>query len=298
MAIREVTNDDSKYYDLESELYFLFAEAIDLIFDPHTHDFYELIVINSGSLSMVLCEEKLELPEGSLLLVRPNDPHYNLEVPKNCKQLRLAIAPQIIDELFNFIYDNSIKEKFDSFKRLPVVHLSRHECEALYATVIQLSTLPYNRKRLIRSQVRALVTNLINQHYLKYLIRPLDDSLDNVSHYVPLWFSQLLWDMNSQQYLNYKLDDWAAKFGYTKEHICRCFSKYVGITFNKYVNNVRINCASNLLAHTSLSILDVSLECGFQSLSHFYHVFQATTNMTPLKFRQTHARWKEGIRIE
>ncbi|MEG1678380.1 MAG: AraC family transcriptional regulator, partial [Clostridia bacterium] len=34
------------------------------------------------------------------------------------------------------------------------------------------------------------------------------------------------------------------------------------------------------------SIIDISIEAGFNNLSHFYHVFQSTYQMSPKHFRQ------------
>ncbi|SHH72406.1 helix-turn-helix domain-containing protein, partial [Clostridium grantii] len=44
--------------------------------------------------------------------------------------------------------------------------------------------------------------------------------------------------------------------------------------------------AKNLLTNTNMSILDISMESGFENLSHFYHLFKKNFQVTPAKFRK------------
>ncbi|MFQ9680044.1 MAG: helix-turn-helix domain-containing protein [Ruthenibacterium lactatiformans] len=45
-------------------------------------------------------------------------------------------------------------------------------------------------------------------------------------------------------------------------------------SFREYVNALRLDCARDLLAATELSMLEVSMESGFDSLRTFNRVFQ------------------------
>ena len=59
----------------------------------------------------------------------------------------------------------------------------------------------------------------------------------------------------------------------TPEHISRSFKKHLGVTPTQYINNQRLSHAANLLIRSDKTILDISLGVGFESLSHFYHLF-------------------------
>jgi transcriptional regulator GlxA family with amidase domain len=50
----------------------------------------------------------------------------------------------------------------------------------------------------------------------------------------------------------------------------------------------RLNRAKELLSNTSLPINEVSMECGFENLSHFSRVFKEKTGLSPFRFKLVH----------
>ncbi|MCM3729408.1 AraC family transcriptional regulator [Neobacillus cucumis] len=70
-------------------------------------------------------------------------------------------------------------------------------------------------------------------------------------------------------------------------HFCRTFKKYIGTSPHQYVLNYRLIQAKNQLVETNLSIEQISMDCGFNSIGHFIKVFsQSTGGITPGKFRK------------
>lgn len=62
------------------------------------------------------------------------------------------------------------------------------------------------------------------------------------------------------------------------------FKTVSGKTFVDYVQDVRISRAMEMLSRSDLTISSVALRCGFDTLSHFYHVFSAKARTSPAKF--------------
>ena len=58
--------------------------------------------------------------------------------------------------------------------------------------------------------------------------------------------------------------------------------------FNAYLNHYRVSCACELLAEqvNQDSILEISLECGYKSLSTFNKAFKDITTLTPSEYRK------------
>lgn len=52
------------------------------------------------------------------------------------------------------------------------------------------------------------------------------------------------------------------------------------------MNALRLDCARDLLAATELSMLEVSMESGFDSLRTFNRVFQERFRQTPSQYRK------------
>ena len=82
------------------------------------------------------------------------------------------------------------------------------------------------------------------------------------------------------------LSQLASKTGLTESSFSRRFSKLNGISFKQYVIAKRIAWAIMLLRTTNMKMVDVALECGFDSISRFYDAFKKQTGTTPSKFSE------------
>ena len=83
------------------------------------------------------------------------------------------------------------------------------------------------------------------------------------------------------------IDDICDKFKINKCYFCYMFKKETGQTFINYLNNYKIEKSKNLLENTNMTLLDISLEVGFNNQSYYSTIFKKYTNMTPLEYRET-----------
>jgi AraC family transcriptional regulator len=65
------------------------------------------------------------------------------------------------------------------------------------------------------------------------------------------------------------------------------FKKSTGLSPHRYILHRRVSRARQLLQNTDLSVLDVSLDLGFQHQNNFARAFRRVTGMTPTGFRQS-----------
>lgn len=77
----------------------------------------------------------------------------------------------------------------------------------------------------------------------------------------------------------------AAQAGVSPAHFRRLFQRAMGMPPHRYVMNVRLEHARNLLMQTDLPVLHVALECGFSSQSHLTAAFKAAHATTPAEYR-------------
>lgn len=64
------------------------------------------------------------------------------------------------------------------------------------------------------------------------------------------------------------------------------FRKEMGISAIDYLNKIRLEHAEDMLHNASLSISDISMECGFSSQSYFARLFKNKYGMTPNAYRK------------
>ena len=82
------------------------------------------------------------------------------------------------------------------------------------------------------------------------------------------------------------LDEIAEHFFMSKYHLCRLFSKNLGMTLITYLNMVRIREACVLIKNTEMSFTDVAIRCGYNSESYFCKLFKTETGVSPSVYRK------------
>lgn len=82
------------------------------------------------------------------------------------------------------------------------------------------------------------------------------------------------------------LDEVANNVYVSSTYLSHLFSKCIKMTFSQYIIHARIRKAKDLLSNTNLSIMDIALECGFNSQSYFANVFKKLEGLTPKEYRE------------
>jgi len=98
-------------------------------------------------------------------------------------------------------------------------------------------------------------------------------------------FNSLLDYINSHYAEKLSLESMATYMGFSKFHFSRLFKQYTGLTFNDYLNHRRLKAAEELLNNPALSIIEVSMQSGFSSISTFNRLFQQIKHCTPSEYR-------------
>ncbi len=65
------------------------------------------------------------------------------------------------------------------------------------------------------------------------------------------------------------------------------FSKSFGISYNEYVNRVRLRHACNLLSGTDLTAKQIAFDSGYSSVEYFFYVFRKELKTTPGEYRDS-----------
>ena len=131
-------------------------------------------------------------------------------------------------------------------------------------------------------------------HAQCYLALLFTDYFFHDSHTSPLknelspWFEVMLLEMQKLENLQGGMSKMLALSPCSKNHLCRLFKSKLNITPTQYINTNRLNYAVYLLTYTDWDILEISQSCGFNNLSHFYHLFKAKYTCSPAHFRKSH----------
>jgi two-component system response regulator YesN len=85
---------------------------------------------------------------------------------------------------------------------------------------------------------------------------------------------------------NIKLETIAPLFGYNSSYLGKIFNKKVGMGFNMFVDQVRINHSKELLSKTDLKVYEISERVGYRNVDYFHTKFKKYVNQSPAEYRK------------
>lgn len=95
----------------------------------------------------------------------------------------------------------------------------------------------------------------------------------------------------SAEYLNdISLDSCAKALGFHPSYLSHQFKAQMGVSFHRYLVNLRLIKAESLLEDGSLPIAQAAAQAGFSSLKTFYRVFYEKHGASPGDFRKVQSR--------
>ncbi len=82
--------------------------------------------------------------------------------------------------------------------------------------------------------------------------------------------------------------------GISRNHLIALFRTHYHVTPVEYSNQLRTAKAAQMLRETDTAILQIALQCGFGSVSTFYHFFKKHIGFTPQEYRRKAGNGKDN----
>lgn len=101
----------------------------------------------------------------------------------------------------------------------------------------------------------------------------------------PDWFVEYYLLLSRHYVFTKPFNEIVALAGKSREYISRLFKSATGRNISDHIVDLRINYACNLLKNSSMDVMEISFECGFENLSTFYHHFSPRVGMPPKRYR-------------
>lgn len=246
-------------------------------FAVHTHDFAEITLIESGGGKQVLNGTSCTLKPGDLFLIRPADKHAIEAGPHGLGIANLAFrAEHAID-----LEERYLPKHFACFRSTARLPWSIHLDAGSFSQTAQLYRTLAGARRDPLELDRALL-NLFAILRKPFGSMPLSRAPD--------WLHCACAEMQRPEHLAEGVPAFFRFAGRSKEHAARELRRHSGCTPTQFVRTLRLDHAAQLLCTSGKSVLEIALECGFESQGHFHSRFKARFKTTPLQYRkQNHA---------
>jgi AraC family cel operon transcriptional repressor len=243
----------------------------------HCHDFMELFIITGGRTGHLLNGQKRFLEKNSLVFVRPDDEHCYFDSSKDCKLVNLAFSVRFYNGMALFLGLEDFFEKLLDTDA-PNMELTGLQTELLAQRMFDANVCVGKDPELSKAKFRSLLLDIFADLAESKRLNKREDT-------IPEWLNLLCSEMKKDKNMIRGLPVLKKKANCSYEHLCRAFKKHLNQTPTEFINANRLDSAAAMLSGTDEKINSVALDCGFENLSHFYHLFRKKYGMSPAKYR-------------
>ena len=253
-------------------------------FSGESHDFWEFICVDKGSVNICMDEKQLTLHKGEIAFHQPNEFH-NVSTYSQIAPNLVVVSFKCDSPLMDFFREKVLKidEKERSLLAKILV-----EAQNLFETplnnpytkeMLKKKNAPVGSEQFIRMYLETFLLELIRRHSIseQKLQLPITKSSADIFKRVS----------------DYMEDNVSARL--TIEGICRdnmigrtqlqsVFQKEIGMGVIEYFSKKKIENAKHLIRIGSLNFTQISEQLGYTSIHYFSRQFKKLTGMTPSEY--------------
>lgn len=269
---KRLTNDRYLGASLPIQIY---SQSIHRYFQLHWHEFYELCFIWKGKGTNIVNGTSYPLQEGSLFLLTPADFHEvfpNQDDPIELYNI-VFTEEMLTDEMRGLLFHNEEMLMLDLNPESQSIVLK------LFQTIDTELAIQHTGFRIV-------VKGLLERIFVELIrSRPGDSDAAKISNQRTLPIGRALLYLQHHFREDITLEQVARHAQLAPNYFSERFKKETGVTFQKYLQELRIGFARSLLRASTLPITEICFASGFQTLNHFERVFKLKYGLSPRKFR-------------
>ena len=257
------------------------------LFPEEQHDFWEINYADKENVYIGIDGEKIELKQGEILFIKPNQPHFVESGNKEPNLFIISFACR--SESMNFFCDKkyfvpehyryllqNIKAEADSTFEIPDFDPHLNE--------LRLKENPnLGGEQVIKNSLETLLIYLLRNAQHKetsqeFFVSKIADSSELEDEIVRI--------LRSKVYGKFSLADLSAELHYGTTHLCTFFREKTGKSIYQTYLKLKIDEAKKLIRKGKAFSEIVELLC-FDSISTFAYVFKKHVGMTPSEYRNS-----------
>jgi AraC-like DNA-binding protein len=254
-------------------------------YHAHWHPYGEIVLVGAGKNNVFRVNQHTYiLAEGDFLLIWPMEVHEIIDADRE-QSLIIQFSNVFINSLFD------LQRIMHFYRNLHVLCMQAHQ-----ALVSELRVISENMKAIYLSAApnRELRCCMLLMEFMLTLDQHREEFAFEIKNGDPYSYTDTATHrmIMVTDYIknNLTADDlsqsaMARLAGVNKDYFSRIFHSITGMNYNKWLNTVRLEKATELLADPDLSLTEVAMHSGFQSISSFNRVFRENKGMSPREYR-------------
>lgn len=237
---------------------------------PHDHDFYEIVYVIEGGMFHTVNSVDIEAGQGSLTLLRPGDWHQMTRQLPHTHVLCLSISVEEMEKFLTAYHCDLSSSPFP-----PTLILSAQQQNEYKMTFDKAMVEDYEQ----RIPHLSVLTGMSLQFYIQ-------DSyfkVDRRKNRTP--FLEALSQFNTPENIREGVPALLRISNFSHAQLCRIMKKWMNVTPQQYVVDLRLNLALKLIQDCDLDLQSIAEQVGYSSFSHFNMIFSQRFRMTPAAMR-------------
>lgn len=249
----------------------------------HWHTAAEIIMPIENGYKVVVNDIIYELNQGDIIVL-PSGELHQLYAPKTGKRIILQFDCSLLYNL------NGFDSTFHMFHPCTVITAPKspdihQKLETLLLQIMEeyFNTMPLKEASIYHMLIEFFVTlgrSCINAD------RRFPNANSNKQHEYIDKFLTVCNYMNEHCTENINVNDLASLAGFSKFHFTRLFKQFTNMSYYDYLNKQRIMHAEKLLIDPNISITEIAMQSGFNSLATFNRIFKAQKRCTPSEYKR------------
>ncbi len=244
------------------------------LFEMHWHDYIEAEIILSGEAEHIYNSQVTRVGKGHAYIITPHDFHA-LHAKTDVSLLNISFDPNILEDDIKIALGLISEKNIYGILKEEALKAVVSMFEIIYSEQSSGGTLSYSMSRSVLCQL------LIN------IIRLSDNNPDK--RHIPV-ASKAIAYVRSNFKEPLTVSDVAEVMSVTPNYLGKQFFEYTGMSFNEYLNDIRLKCACNMLKFSAFSAKEIGLMSGYSSVEYFFSVFKKHIGMTPREYREAFLR--------
>ncbi len=239
----------------------------------HTHPSYMFVLSYDSETAVFVGKRKLEPSPNTIFCLSPEIEHHEVQNYLPPKYCAIFIQKEFFEQNLNAYIDKTMH-----FNGL-IVDMKSTKLNMLIKEFMYESQNRHASKEIVLDSLSSLVTHEIIRTIIKYDAHPAYIS-DNQA------INEAIKHININYEQNITLDDMATLSKLSRSHFTKVFIENMKVSPMEYLKIIRLQNAKKMLLSNSLSVTQVSQQCGFNSSSYFTKSFREAFNETPKEFTQ------------
>lgn len=257
-------------------------------FPMHWHDELEIVYVKGGRVEFNIDLDTYVAEENDIVLVPPCVLHsFKQYMGKNADMLTMMFNMNMLSnsmadacsiKYFTPLYEGRLSVPYI----IGANHSSYEKIRRIFLSIVD----SYNKKNefyelAIKAGLYELLYLLFSECFEKidYEETLKSNTTKNI---------KIVLDYISENYMNpITVEDLAKSANLSKHYFMRFFKKYMGTTCIEYINDYRLNIATNMLVTTNAQITEIATSIGITNLSYFNRIFKKKYNITPKEYRKS-----------